>query len=323
MQLGIGPDGPVAGRRVAITGLGAVTCCGVGVDALWDGLLHPSVVGGAVRDFEPEQWFGPKEVRQVDPFAQFAVASAAMAVADAGELDVDPAKAGVVFATGVGGLETLAGQVARLRREGRAPRVATPRPDDDGQRRCGRHLHASRMARPLRGDLHRVRRGHPCDRRRRSTGGLGSMRSCHRRWLRSQHAPGGARRVRQHDCALDHGNFAPLRRTARRFRHDRGCGRAGPRGLGPRRRPRCANSRRAGRRSQHRRRASHHRAVPGRLGGRRLHGAGSGRRRDRAGRCGPHQRARDLDAAQRPGRVAAPSRRCSANPVRSSPRPRE
>ncbi len=111
MQLGIGPDGPVAGRRVAITGLGAVTCCGAGVDALWDGLLHPSVVGGAVRGFEPEHWFGPKEVRQVDPFAQFAVAASAIAVDDAGELGVDPAKAGVVFATGVGGLETLAGQV--------------------------------------------------------------------------------------------------------------------------------------------------------------------------------------------------------------------
>ncbi len=111
MQLGIGPDGPVAGRRVAITGLGAVTCCGAGVDALWDGLLHPSVIGGAVRGFEPEHWFGPKEVRQVDPFAQFAVAASALAVDDAGELGVDPAKAGVVFATGVGGLETLAGQV--------------------------------------------------------------------------------------------------------------------------------------------------------------------------------------------------------------------
>jgi 3-oxoacyl-[acyl-carrier-protein] synthase II len=111
MQLGIGPDGPVPGRRVAVTGLGAVSCCGVGVDALWQGLLHPSVIGGAARDFEPEQWFGPKEVRQVDRFAQFSVASAAMAFEDAGELDVDPAKAGVIFATGVGGFETLASQV--------------------------------------------------------------------------------------------------------------------------------------------------------------------------------------------------------------------
>jgi len=70
MQLGTGPDGPIRGRRVAITGLGAITCCGVGVDALWDGLLHPSVVGGPVRDYDPERWFGSKEVRQLDRFAQ-------------------------------------------------------------------------------------------------------------------------------------------------------------------------------------------------------------------------------------------------------------
>jgi 3-oxoacyl-[acyl-carrier-protein] synthase II len=111
MQLGIGPDGPVKGRRVAVTGLGAVSCCGVGVDALWQGLLHPSVIGGEARDFDPEVWFGPKEVRQVDRFAQFSVASATMAFEDAGDIDVDPAKAGVIFATGVGGFETLAEQV--------------------------------------------------------------------------------------------------------------------------------------------------------------------------------------------------------------------
>jgi 3-oxoacyl-[acyl-carrier-protein] synthase II len=111
MQLGIGAEGPIRGRRVAVTGLGAVTCCGVGVDALWDGLLTPSVVGGQVRNFEPEQWFGPKEVRQIDRFAQFSVAAADMAVQDAGAIDADPAKAGVIFATGVGGFETLAEQV--------------------------------------------------------------------------------------------------------------------------------------------------------------------------------------------------------------------
>jgi 3-oxoacyl-[acyl-carrier-protein] synthase II len=118
MQLGIGPDGPIPGRRVAVTGLGAVSCCGVGVDALWQGLLHPSVIGGEARDFEPEQWFGPKEVRQVDRFTQFSVASATMAFADAGEIDVDPAKAGVIFATGVGGFETLADQVGVYNEKG-------------------------------------------------------------------------------------------------------------------------------------------------------------------------------------------------------------
>jgi len=111
MQLGIGAEGPVPGRRVAVTGLGAVTCCGVGVEALWDGLLHPAVVGGEVRGFDPTDFFGPKEARQLDRFAQYSIVSADMAVEDAGELAVDPAKAGVVFATGVGGLDTLASQV--------------------------------------------------------------------------------------------------------------------------------------------------------------------------------------------------------------------
>src|ERR1039458_3246598 len=118
MQLGIGADGPIRGRRVAITGLGAITCCGVGVDALWEGLLHPSVVGGPVRGFEPEDWFGSKEVRQLDRFAQFSIAAADLAVKDAGEIDADPAKSGVIFATGVGGFDTLAEQVGVYNEKG-------------------------------------------------------------------------------------------------------------------------------------------------------------------------------------------------------------
>ncbi|HUA94262.1 MAG TPA: beta-ketoacyl-ACP synthase II [Acidimicrobiales bacterium] len=112
MLLGLGPDGPVPGRRVAVTGLGAVTCCGLGVDALWEGLVHPSIDGERrVIDFDPTDYFGPKEVRRLDRFAQFSVASAEMALADAGDLQADPARAGVIFATGVGGFETLAEQV--------------------------------------------------------------------------------------------------------------------------------------------------------------------------------------------------------------------
>ena len=93
------------------------------MDALWEGLLHPSVIGGAVRGFEPQDFFGPKEVRQLDRFAQLSMVSADMAVQAAGELAVDPAKAGVVFATGVGGLETLADQVGVFNAKG-ADRVS-------------------------------------------------------------------------------------------------------------------------------------------------------------------------------------------------------
>ena len=112
MLLGVGPDGPVPGRRVAVTGLGAVTCCGIGVERLWDGLVHPTIAGERrVPDFDASDYFGPKEARRVDRFAAFTVASADMAVADAGDLEVDPGRAGVVFATGVGGFDTLAEQV--------------------------------------------------------------------------------------------------------------------------------------------------------------------------------------------------------------------
>ena len=148
MQIGIGAEGPIRGRRVAVTGLGAVTCCGVGVDALWDGLLHPSVVGGAVRDYEPSDWFGPKEVRQLDRFAQFS-----MAAADHGGQRTPATspstrpRPGVIFATGVGGFETLANQVGVYNEKGARPRLPAPRAHDDGQRRCGRHLHAPGLAR--------------------------------------------------------------------------------------------------------------------------------------------------------------------------------
>ena len=112
MLLGRGPDGPIVGRTVAITGVGAVTCCGVGADKLWDQLLHPTVSGErSVPDFDPSVWFGPKEARRLDRFAQMSVAAAELAKTDAGELGADPDRAGVIFASGVGGFHTLVEQV--------------------------------------------------------------------------------------------------------------------------------------------------------------------------------------------------------------------
>jgi 3-oxoacyl-[acyl-carrier-protein] synthase II len=112
MLLGVGPGGPVAGRRVAITGLGVVSCCGIGTDALWTGLNGPAPTEERrVPDFDPEQWVSSKEARQLDRFAQFAVAASEMALADAGRIEADPGRSGVIMGTGVGGLETLETQI--------------------------------------------------------------------------------------------------------------------------------------------------------------------------------------------------------------------
>ena len=72
----------------------------------------------------PRLWFDAKEVRRVDLFAQFAVAAAEMALEDAGQLDVDPALAGIQIGTGVGGLSTMEAQIGVLLEKG--PRRVSP-----------------------------------------------------------------------------------------------------------------------------------------------------------------------------------------------------
>ncbi|HEY5274264.1 MAG TPA: beta-ketoacyl synthase N-terminal-like domain-containing protein, partial [Acidimicrobiales bacterium] len=116
----------VVKRRVVVTGIGVVSCCGIGADAFFEGLSHS--LGDAPRtvdDFDPANYFEPKEARQTDRFAQFSLASAQMALDDAGELGSDPARSGVIYATGVGGLETLQEQIAVL--IGKGPRRVSPR----------------------------------------------------------------------------------------------------------------------------------------------------------------------------------------------------
>jgi 3-oxoacyl-[acyl-carrier-protein] synthase II len=126
MLLGIGPEGPINGRRVAVTGLGVLSCCGVGADALWSGLNgEPPEGERRVPGFDPEVWLSSKEARQLDRFAQFSVAAADLALEDAGELGADPGRSAVIMGTGVGGLQTLETQILVFGEKG--PRRVSPR----------------------------------------------------------------------------------------------------------------------------------------------------------------------------------------------------
>ncbi|CAN5628101.1 beta-ketoacyl-ACP synthase II [soil metagenome] len=106
------------GRRVAVTGLGVVAPCGLGVDAFWDGLLGPGITSGKsveMADWDPTHWYdSPKEARRADRVEQYAIAAAAEAFASVGGVEtvgVDPARFGTIFATGVGGLHSLEEQI--------------------------------------------------------------------------------------------------------------------------------------------------------------------------------------------------------------------
>ena len=125
MRIGELAGTPVNGNRVAITGIGAVSCCGIGANTLFEGLLSGTFSDDRrIPDFDPLQWFGAKEVRRVDRFAQVSFAAAMEAVEDAGLGDVDPERAGVIFGTGIGGMTTLTAQAAVLAERG--PDRVTP-----------------------------------------------------------------------------------------------------------------------------------------------------------------------------------------------------
>ena len=116
-------------KRVVVTGIGAVTPLGNTAAETWQNMLNG--VSGAspithfdaskfktqfaceVKDFKPEQFIDRKEVRKMDPYCQYALASAIMAVEDSAmELEkVDKNRIGVVFGVGIGGMKTYEEEV--------------------------------------------------------------------------------------------------------------------------------------------------------------------------------------------------------------------
>ena len=119
--------------------IGVVAPCGIGKDAFWNGLLGPGLTDRKVTTCRR---LGPVAVvrqpqggsRRADRVEQFAIAAAAEAFEQAGDVGVDPSASASIFGTGVGGLQHARGPDQRPPREGRPPGVAVPRADDDGQR---------------------------------------------------------------------------------------------------------------------------------------------------------------------------------------------
>jgi 3-oxoacyl-[acyl-carrier-protein] synthase II len=115
----------VSTRRVVVTGLGALTPIGNTADEFWSALLqgrsgvgpitkfdatdYPTRIAGEVKSFDPLAFVDKKEARRLDPFLQYAMACAVMAVQDAA-LDtdkVDGSRFGVLIGSGIGGITTL------------------------------------------------------------------------------------------------------------------------------------------------------------------------------------------------------------------------
>jgi 3-oxoacyl-[acyl-carrier-protein] synthase II len=120
VQVAVTPSGPIEGRRVAVTGLGALTCAGVGVDALWEALCkNTAPPSKRIAPFDATHIGGPKELRRFDPFALYALMAADEAWNQSG-LNGPIVDAGSVVTTGIGGLQTVLEQMRVLNEKGPA-----------------------------------------------------------------------------------------------------------------------------------------------------------------------------------------------------------
>jgi 3-oxoacyl-[acyl-carrier-protein] synthase II len=112
-------------KRVVVTGLGAVSPLGMSVSETWDNVLQGKSGAGPithfdasmfktqfaceVKGFDPSKYFDRKEARKLDLYAQYAIAAAKEAIENCGvDLEtVDKDEIGVIFAAGIGGIQTF------------------------------------------------------------------------------------------------------------------------------------------------------------------------------------------------------------------------
>jgi 3-oxoacyl-[acyl-carrier-protein] synthase II len=118
-------EGSGGNGRALITGAGAMTPLGSGVENFWDAALHgksgigeitlfdpspfPSQIAGECSDFDPTDFMSKKAARRMDRFAQFGVAAGLEAAESAGIVDLireRPERVAIVIGSGIGGLST-------------------------------------------------------------------------------------------------------------------------------------------------------------------------------------------------------------------------
>lgn len=110
--------------RLVVTGMGAVTPVGIGVEEYWNNLTAgrcgvglitrfdttelPVKIAAEVRDFDAEKYMSKKLMREMDVFMQYGYAAAMEAIGQAGEPAADPERMGIVVGTALGGLSPIA-----------------------------------------------------------------------------------------------------------------------------------------------------------------------------------------------------------------------
>lgn len=110
-------------KRIVVTGMGAVTPVGIGVDEYWKNItsgvsgidtiktFDPSElavqIAGEVKNFNPSDYLSKDLIRKTDPFMQYAYIAAEEALKQS-KLEVEPQRTGIVMGTAMSGIATIA-----------------------------------------------------------------------------------------------------------------------------------------------------------------------------------------------------------------------
>lgn len=133
----------MSGRRVVITGMGAVTPLGNDIESTWQGITagrsgigkidrfdatdYTTQIGGAVRGLEITDYLAAKEMRKMDAFLQYGLVASIQAVSDSRLTEddaLDSDRVGVAIGSGIGGLEFIEKNFRLLESQG--PRKVSP-----------------------------------------------------------------------------------------------------------------------------------------------------------------------------------------------------
>lgn len=129
-------------NRVVVTGMGVISPIGNNLNDYWNNLVNG--VSGAgpitlydasrfktriaceVKNFNPEDYLERKEARKLDRYAQFALVASDMAMADAGlsKDTLNPDRVGVIFGSGIGGVQTFQQEVSDFAKGDGTPRFS-------------------------------------------------------------------------------------------------------------------------------------------------------------------------------------------------------
>jgi 3-oxoacyl-[acyl-carrier-protein] synthase II len=129
-------------RRVVVTGMGALTPVGNNVEDFWKSLVngvsgcdlitrfdtefYKTKFACELKGYDPMDYFDRKEARKLDPYAQYGMMAAEQAFQQAGlaEADINKDRAGIIWASGIGGIETFKNEIENFVEGNRIPRFS-------------------------------------------------------------------------------------------------------------------------------------------------------------------------------------------------------